>query len=103
MPMSDDDEPQMMRNRRYEVLEELLELARQAGIAEALDRPFQIMSDGDAWTGPTKATEFTEDIGHRRGDLVDIAEQLIEEIDAELQVTPEEVPWVDEGVHSRIV
>lgn len=64
-----------------DVLNDLLAQAHRAHdvIASALDRPFTIMTEGHAWTGPTAARVFADDLADRRTDLSTIATGLLDE------------------------
>jgi hypothetical protein len=69
---------------RYEDLDDLLTLVsnRLQAVKEALNPPRQVMAGGEAWTG-TRADTFGDDIDYRRTDLIDAAQQLYDDIEAE--------------------
>ncbi|WP_166350932.1 hypothetical protein [Phytoactinopolyspora limicola] len=90
MTVEQDD---MVPNPEHTALSEILSMAQglEEDIAEALDDAFRIMDSGEAWTGPTTATTFLEDLGYRKDDLPRLAERLVEDIRTRLQNVPAEV------------
>lgn len=90
--MSGDDDD-MMPNPRHEALQELLTTAegKQEAIAEALKDAHRIMDEGEAWSGPSTAKTFLEDLGYRHEDLPGLAQQLVDDIADALSSTPEEI------------
>ncbi|AYY12464.1 hypothetical protein EF847_06840 [Actinobacteria bacterium YIM 96077] len=94
--MCDDD---MRPNPAHGAIEEILQDAEavQADIAEALDEAHRIMNDGEAWTGPTTAQAFLDELEERKGNMPRLAERLVEDIRDALNNTPEEVPSTTSG------
>ncbi|WP_166354918.1 hypothetical protein [Phytoactinopolyspora limicola] len=84
----------MRPNPAHEALTEMLERAEglQDDINEALDDAVGIMESGDAWTGPTTAAAFLDDLEDRQRDLPSLAEHLVDDIRSALQSTPAEIP-----------
>lgn len=83
---TDDPRP----NPEHEHLDQLLAAAQRAheAIATALDRPHAIMAEGHTWTGPTTAAAFCDDIGFRRRDLQNRADDVLDEIRHALAEVP---------------
>lgn len=90
--MCNDDD--MQPNPRHQELTELLNMAEdmQEDIAEALKDAHRIMDGAEAWTGPTTAATFLEDLGYRHEDLPGIAQRLVDDIREALNSCPEEIP-----------
>ena len=63
-------------------------LAVQGTLGKALHTPATLMHSGDAWTGPTTATAFAEDVSGRDQRLPGLVDQVLHAIESEMAGTP---------------
>ena len=89
------EEPQMMTvaNPSYVALKELHEdvLAAQDSLGKALHSPANLMHSGDAWTGPTAAKAWTEEVSGRDQRLPGLVSQILHAIEVEMSSMPQTV------------
>ena len=85
------DEPQMQTvpNPAYVALQGLRDdvVAVQDTLGTALHSAATLMHGGDAWTGPTAATAWTEEVSGRDQRLPGLVTQVLHAIDAEMAST----------------
>ncbi len=65
--------------------------AAQDTLAQALKGPADLMHGRDAWTGPTAAKAFTEEISGRDQRLPGLVRQILDAVEDEMARTPKEV------------
>lgn len=93
--MADPQEPrtQMIANPAYTTLQTLRNdvVAAQDSLAQALKTPAQLMQGREAWTGPTAATRFTEEVSGRAQRLPGLVQQILAAVDDEMARTPKQL------------
>jgi hypothetical protein len=87
------DEPQMVTvpNPAYTALKDLHDdvVAAQDTLGKALKTPAQLMHSGDAWTGPTTAKAWGEEVAGRDQSLPGLVQQILHAIESEMSSTPQ--------------
>lgn len=78
-------------NPHYTELQDLHKdvLAVQHTIGKALHTSAQLMHGGSAWTGPTAAKSFAEEVSGRDQRLPGLVNQILSAIEAEMASTPQ--------------
>lgn len=88
-----DDDMIEVANPHYTALKSLyddVEAARPT-LAKALNTPASLMQDGSAWTGPTTATTFKQDVTERDRSLPGHVDKILDAIDTEMRNTAKTV------------
>jgi hypothetical protein len=87
----DPDKPEMttVPNPAYVALKQLHDdvVAVQDTLGKALHSPATLMHGGDAWTGPTTAKAWAEEVSGRDQRLPGLVHQVLHAIEAELSST----------------
>ena len=80
-------------NPDYEDLQQLKNdiSGARSTMESSLKRPADAMHDGSAWTGPTAAKAFTQEISGRADDIPGLVTQLVEAVETELANTPKTI------------
>lgn len=90
--MGQPEEPRTyeVANPDYEDLQQLKEDISGArdSMVNALKRPSQTMQDGSAWTGPTAAKAFAQEISGRADEIPGLVSQLVQAVETEMANTP---------------
>ena len=92
---SQPDQPKthMVPNPDYAALKALHDdvEAAQDSLAQALKGPADLMHGQDAWTGPTAAKAFTDEVSGRDQRLPALVRQVLEAVEDKMASTPKEV------------
>lgn len=93
--MGKPEEPRTVEvaNPDYEDLKQLKEdiSGARSTLESSLKRPADAMHDGSAWTGPTAAKAFTQEISGRADQIPGLVSQLVEAVETEMASTPKTI------------
>jgi hypothetical protein len=83
----------MVPNPEYTALKALHDEVEgaQYSLSHALQGPAELMAGRDAWTGPTTAKAFAEDVSGRDQRLPGLVRQILEAVEDKMASTPKEV------------